>query len=336
MPESKKPLIRYQVIDRCLLNPGRQYAYEDLLAEINKELVYRGFETIGRTTFYQDIKDMQVEFQAPIDTYWEGRKKYYRYEDPDYRFANQPLNQGEVDNIKDAAMILSRFSGLPGFEWIDEVVSKMELGTFEQVADPHVIAFESNEFLKGKEYIGPLFRAIVDKTPVEVEYQTFDAESSRTHLIHPYHLKEYDSRWYIMGYYPKRDVLMTLSVDRIGGVKVLSDTDYIENKRWDFADYFEDVVGIRKEEEQEAVKIQLKFSKLMSSYIDTKPLHGSQKVLSKEEDGSTVIQIEVIPNFEVENLIFSFKDEVEVLGPPAFRDRVKGMVERMQMKYGHD
>ena len=83
----------------------------------------------------------------------------------------------------------------------------------------------------------------------------------------------------------------------------------------------------------EVVTIQLRFSKLMSSYIQTKPLHGSQKVVSRGEDGSVTIQIEVIPNFEVENLIFSFKNEVEVLGPPAFRDRVRQMVTRMGELY---
>ena len=158
MPENKKPLIRYHIIDRCIRNTGRMYAYEDLITEINDELSFRGFEPIGKTTFYQDIKDMQVEFQAPIETYWYDRKKYYRYSDPKYQFGNQPLNQGEVDHLKESAMILSRFSGIPGFEWIDEVISKLELGTYEHVNNPAVISFQANEYLKGREHIGPVIQ----------------------------------------------------------------------------------------------------------------------------------------------------------------------------------
>ncbi len=333
MPENKKPVFRYLTIDRCLTNTGRRWGYKELLEKVNDDLAERGYEAIGRTTFYNDIRDLETEFGAPIERYRDGNRVFFRYTDPDYSYANQPLNQEEIDHIRDAVIILSRFSGVPGFEWIDDVASKLELGTFEEVGDPNVIQFQSNEFLKGKEFIGPLFKAVVDKIVLEIIYQTFDADEEKTHLVHPYHLREYDDRWYVLGYLPKHDDLITLCVDRIKEIVFKSDVQYIENHRYDFVDYFEDFIGIKKEKGKEEEQIVLKFSPLMANYVETKPIHGSQKIVRREVDGSLIISLKLIINNELENTLFAFKHEMEVLEPESFKDRVKSIIQSMLKKY---
>jgi predicted DNA-binding transcriptional regulator YafY len=333
MPENKKPLMRYRAIDRCLTNTGRRYGYDELIEEVNNDLAYRNLQPIGKTTLYSDLKDMELEFNAPIEKYRDGNRVFYKYSDPEYSFSNQPLNQEEIEHLKDAALILSRFSGVPGFEWIDEVTSKLELGTFQEVGDPNVISFESNEFLKGKEFIGPLFHAINNHQVLEIKYQTFEGDEEKKHIVHPYHLKEYDNRWYVLGYFPKRNDLITLSVDRINEILILRNETFIENKQYDFVAHFEDLIGIRKEKDVESVKIKLKFSAFMSNYITTKPVHGSQKVISRESDGSLIIQIDVIPNPELENHLFSYKDHVEVLEPAFFRKKIQETYNKAMAQY---
>ena len=49
-------------------------------------------------------------------------------------------------------------------------------------------------------------------------------------------------------------------------------------------------------------------------FIETKPLHGSQRVLNREEDG-TVIQIEVLLNHEIVQLLQSYGPGLIVLSP---------------------
>ncbi|MFT6939271.1 MAG: putative DNA-binding transcriptional regulator YafY [Cyclobacteriaceae bacterium] len=324
MPTSKKPLIRYQVIDRCLRNTARKYGKTELMEVINDELVYRGLETIGKVTFYQDIKDMQNEFGAPIESYREGNRAYFQYSSPTYSFANQPLNQEEVDHIRDAVLIMSRFSGIPGLEWVDELLSKLELGTYQEVRDKKVIAFAANDYLIGREYIGPIFKSILQQQVLNITYQKFTDAAIKIHIVHPYYLKEYDNRWYLLCYLPARDRLMLLSIDRIRMLEINPREIYIPNERFDLADYFEDMIGVsRGEEEKEIEKVKLKFSPLMSNYVRTKPLHGSQKLVETFEDGSSIISIEVIINHELENLIFSYKSGVEVLSPDHLRSQIE-------------
>ncbi|MFY0606429.1 MAG: WYL domain-containing protein [Cyclobacteriaceae bacterium] len=334
MPKNKKPLLRYRVIDNCLRNTAKRYGFKELLDEINKDLVYRGLEPVGKTTFYQDIKDLKVEFQAPIEDYREGGRAYYRYTDADYSFANQPLNQEEIEHLKDAVMILNRFSGLPGFEWVEEAAGKLSLGVYESPENSMIISFEHNEFLKGKEFIGVLFKAIRDQKVVDVGYQTFREDEIKHHIIHPYFLKEFDSRWYILGFTPKyEDHPLTLSVDRIDSIEIKEDEQYQPNTKFDFDEYFEDLIGVWRDKTKEPVKVVLKFTSKMSRYIDTKPLHGSQKVVRRGEDGSLIISLEVIHNFELENLIFNYNVNVEVLEPANLRERISEMAIKIKKQY---
>ncbi|WP_317164346.1 WYL domain-containing protein [Sphingobacterium sp. SGG-5] len=65
----------------------------------------------------------------------------------------------------------------------------------------------------------------------------------------PYHLREYNNRWFLFGRNKDYLTLTNLAPDRI-----LSIADgkhpYIENTEWDFNEYFEDIVGVSFESNQ--------------------------------------------------------------------------------------
>lgn len=50
-------------------------------------------------------------------------------------------------------------------------------------------------------------------------------------------------------------------------------------------------------------------------YIETKPLHKSQFVVQRNEDGSAVFQIEVVLNYELEKDLLGFGEGIKVLSP---------------------
>ena len=69
-------------------------------------------------------------------------------------------------------------------------------------------------------------------------------------------------------------------------------------------------------------------------YILTKPLHGSQS--SKVEEGKThsiVILKKIRRNPELESLIFSYADDIEVLEPKTFRSEIKKRIKAMNEQY---
>ena len=123
--------------------------------------------------------------------------------------------------------------------------------------------------------------------------------------------------------------LTNLALDRIEGIEE-TDLHYIKTDI-DFEEYFEDVIGVSVNEEP-VQKILLKVSNNSINYIKTKPLHGSQKI-KEEYENYTIIELELIPNYELESLIFSFGENMEVIKPLILREKLIKRIESLQSKY---
>ena len=166
MATNKNATIRYQALDRCFRNPGRRYSINDLIETCNDALleIDPGSSGVKRRQIYEDIKFMKdsLGYDAPIESYKEGRNAYYRYSERDFSINNQPLNEQEAQQLKESLMTLSRFKGMPQFEWVEEMKARLEQ-SFNLKTEENVISFDDNEFVVGKEHIGDLYNAIVNK-----------------------------------------------------------------------------------------------------------------------------------------------------------------------------
>ena len=130
MPNNKNALIRYQALDRCFRNPGRRYYWENLLEACNKALLDfdPASDGIQRRQLLDDIRFMESEqgWSIPLERHKEGKRVFYRYDDLKFSINNQPINETEAHQLKSALLVLSRFKGLPQFEWINEIIPKFE------------------------------------------------------------------------------------------------------------------------------------------------------------------------------------------------------------------
>lgn len=57
-------------------------------------------------------------------------------------------------------------------------------------------------------------------------------------------------------------------------------------------------------------------------YVESKPYHRSQVVERRYSDGSILISLKVVLNRELERLLLGFGHHVEVIAPPALRQKV--------------
>ena len=94
-----------------------------------------------------------------------------------------------------------------------------------------------------------------------------------------------------------------LALDRI---ESLSETAHkFKSSETDWEEYFFDLVGVTRPESGNLQGIVLKFSPEVAPYVITKPIHPSQK--HKNDPTGLEVKIKVIPNFELERLILSFR-----------------------------
>ena len=334
MATNKHALIRYNALDRCFAQKGKRYFWEDLLEVCNEALEEISGEGkgIAKRQLMFDIRVMESEqgWSIPLDRHKEGKRVWYRYSDPEFSISKRPLNEEEADQLKAALMTLSRFKGMPQFQWVDELTARLEAGFGLRQGAESIIEFEENPYLKGSEHITTLFHAILGEQVQQVIYQGFKQPEPVQHRIHPYYLKQYNNRWFLFGWEEEGARLTTMALDRIH--TIVPATGKYRKNIVDYAEYFEDIVGVSMPE-SDAELVELVITPKRWPYIETKPLHGSQKLLVQKDTGIHV-QLEVKLNFELETLLLSYGEDVCVVKPEALRETLKQRANAMAEGYG--
>ncbi len=341
MPVNKYALIRYQALDRCFASRGKRHFLDDLLEACNEALYeYTGnTKGITRRQLYEDIKYMESDqgWAIPLERNKVEKRVWYRYAEPDFSINKQPINVEEAARLKEALLTLGRFKGMPQFQWVEELVVRLEAGFGLRQGATHAIEFEENPYLKGSEQITPLFHAILENQVLDVVYQSFNQLSPTSLRFHPYYLKQYNNRWFVFGWNEPPGRITNLALDRIQSFRP-AHAQYKPNTTIDFSEHFEDVVGVTVPVGP-TEEVELLISNSLWPYIQSKPLHGSQRVIQRKDTG-VVVQLKVKLNHELMTLILSYGSKVEVLRPSALRASIAHHAESAQQHYkpqqGHE
>lgn len=315
MAINKHQIIRYNRLDRCFKNFGREYSIEDLLEAVNKAILENDPASSGVEirTLRKDISFMKTVYYAPIEAIRGSNGFYYRYTEKDFSINKSPLNDTEAEQLKNAVSILTRFEGSPEFEWVNQLGPLLNDKFGLKNQGNKVMSLESNIDYKGYDYITPLFNAIINETVIKINYEPFGREPYNI-IFHPYFLKQYNNRWFVFGYNEfNQNPHWNLALDRING-NIETTKEKYRNDETDWQDFFDDIIGVSKDPNNETEEVKLVFSKEQAPYIQTKPLHWSQKSRSLE-DGTLEIRIQVVINYELETRILSFGEKVKVVEP---------------------
>lgn len=325
MPTNKHATIRYHALDNCFSNFHKRFYMEDLIEACNEELAEFSSNSDGikKRQIFEDIKFMESEqgWSIPLERLKDGKKVYYRYSEKGFTIKNKVVSNEEALKLRESINILSRFKGMPQFEFMEELVVRLESSfDLKEIGKP-IVGFEQNKYLKGISLFSDLFNAIHFKQVLNVTYQSFKQKQAIKMVFHPYFLKEYNSRWFLFGYNEELKRISNLALDRIVEFKEVNKT-YLDNDQIDFNEYFEDIIGVTNNDAAEPVKILLQINKELWPYIETKPIHESQTVKKKAEHFN-VIQLKLKINYELIALIFSLGEHVKVIEPEELVESIK-------------
>ncbi len=336
MAITKHALIRYKVLDGCFRNAGRRYFIEDLINECEKVLIEldKDFRGISLRQIRDDIAFMRSEagWNIELGNYRDGKKMYYRYLDPSFSINNMPLNDLEIKQLASVLEILSQFKGMPQFEWINELMPKLKQGISISEKSEIIMEFDNNYYLKGIDHLGALYNSIYYKKVISIQYKPFESENPFEIILHPYYLKQYNNRWFLFGFNPENEKSdWNLAIDRIVSISEIKGK-YKANTGIDWQEYFEDIIGVTKPLDSTLENIILHFSKSTGKYMETKPLHGSQK--SKWIDENTLeVNLQLMINYELERLILSYADAVKVVKPISLAKQINSRLKLATILY---
>lgn len=318
MAQNKNALIRYKTIDNCLQNSFKKWTLEDLIDACSDALYeYEGKdEYISKRTIQLDIQNMRSEklgYNAPIEVY---ERKYYRYAEPDYSIKKIPVNENDLQVMKDALQILKQFKDFSTFSAMNGVLQKLE-DTISATHQKAIIHLEKNERLKGLEFIDVLYQAILNKKVMKITYKSFKAHDSKEYITHPQLLKEFNNRWFIVVWMTNN--FMNFALDRIINIDEL-DIPYID-KNIEGDVFFKDVIGVTVSNNTRVQNVVFQVNKENAPYVITKPFHHSQELLEKTND-YTIFKIKVQLNFELERLLLGFGDAIKIISPVHLQKRI--------------
>ena len=334
MPANRNALIRYKTIDACLKNRFRKWTLEDIIEKVSDILYeYEGMDKgISRRTIQADIQMMRSDklgYFAPIVVL---DKKYYTYEDPNYSITNIPISENDLSRMNEAVEVLKQFKGFSHFESLNEVVQKLEDHVYAvgQKKNP-VIDFEKNENLRGLAFLDIIYQSIIQKKALKMSYQSFSAREPNEFFFHVWWLKEFKNRWFAVGVRKDNGKISNLALDRIVSISLTDEVQYLENQEISSEEYYKNVIGVTVNNLR-PMALRIFVVKDHAPYVETKPLHHSQQLIERNEEG-IIIEIKVQHNYELEREILGFGEAMQVISPEGFRKKIKMRLMEAMNKY---
>ncbi len=346
-------MTRYRILDELLSNQYHHYSLDDLTEKVSNQLCDINPDSNGvtRRCIEKDIHYLELEspFMVDIERYGvpstnsktgkDYTKRCLRYSDPSFSIFKKELSDDEVSLLREAMSLLGQFNGLPNLDALE----RLRIGLSVKKAESNIISFTKNP-LGDSNLLGELFTAISNKQVIDIDYAKFgQGNSVRKCRLHPYLLKEYNRRWFLIASSFDDGKILTFALDRIQNMETLPSLKYIAYEG-DIYERFDDIIGVTLFDNEPVSHIVFWTDDIEKDYIDTKPLHDSQKHYRGDREqqlrneypklvGGAFFSIDCIKNYELIRELCSYGDGLIVLSPNEIRDEVASRVRAMNDRY---
>ncbi|MBE9517735.1 MAG: WYL domain-containing protein [Bacteroidetes bacterium] len=192
------------------------------------------------------------------------------------------------------------------------------------------IHFKGSPEIKGIQYFDPIVRAIENREVLRLYYLPFYEDKPYFNDVHPYLLKEHQSRWYLVGLNAFKGKIRTYALDRIRDLQVAEGAEY-SLPAFDTEAYFKYAIGIIAPEGLPPL-IKLSVQLTQAQYLITRPWHASQNIVEENEE-EVVFSFRVHPTYEFRSLVLSLGKDGTILEPASLRKEMKQELEQMLKQY---
>lgn len=182
----------------------------------------------------------------------------------------------------------------------------------------------------GRVFLTSIMDAMVSGVKILIDYKKYTSEFVERLTVHPYALKEFEKRWYIVGFCQERNGMRVYALDRVTWLKI-SDERFVMPADFEVDNLFATSFGIYIPENK-ACTVRFRATEMEAKYLRDLPLHHSQQE-GTTEDGWVNFEIFVCPN---EALVMEFcrrGGRIEVLSPESLRNSVKERIREAASLY---
>jgi hypothetical protein len=187
------------------------------------------------------------------------------------------------------------------------------------------------EIPSGELFLTRIIEAMRDGVALKFDYKPFWNSKIPDIEINPYCVKIFKQRWYVLGKNTTLNEIRIYALDRIQSITV-TDTKFKIPKSFKADVYFENAYGIVVHPKIPACEVKIKVFGKSRNYIQTLPLHHSQKEVESNMEYS-IFQYYIAPTKDFIQEILSYGNEIEVLSPESFRNEIAETINKMNQLY---
>ena len=148
--------------------------------------------------------------------------------------------------------------------------------------------------------------------------------------LHPYLLKEYRNRWYLLGWDTAKNSVRTFGCDRIETIDILGDSTFSQ-VNFNAEEYFQHAFGITVIDDSPPALVKFRCTPLLGSYLKSGPLHNSQSI--EEFDDHSIVSLKVLITFELLAWLRGNSEDITLLEPLHLREKLAKMLKSASDKY---
>jgi hypothetical protein len=168
---------------------------------------------------------------------------------------------------------------------------------------------------------------------LEITYQSFKKDTANTFVLEPYCVKVVNRRWYVIARNPHYKAVRIYALDRIKDLKI-GDTPFVMDEDFSPDTYFDEYFGVMTDDMMPLETILVKVCGQSRRYLETLPLHHSQRLIKEVNDEDySIFQYRLRPTYDFYQSLFSFIDSVEVISPDSVRAQVIAHAHKLLSRY---
>lgn len=184
----------------------------------------------------------------------------------------------------------------------------------------------------GQKYLTAVMQAMLDGAVLRIGYRKYLSPEMETRVVHPYAVKEFAKRWYMVAFSLQAQALRVYALDRVQSLERTGES-FRMPAGFNVDDLFEASYGIYlPEDRQRPELVVLRATQRETAYLLDLPLHPSQTLVEQGPDYS-LFALRVIPNPNFIMDLCKYGGRLEVLQPESVRKAVKEALQKALQQY---
>ncbi|RKS53787.1 putative DNA-binding transcriptional regulator YafY [Gillisia mitskevichiae] len=286
----------YKIISLLRL---RAMSYEEVQEEMNMDPDSREENLMtSQRTFQRDILDIASIYGIEIESD-RSQSKYYIKDD---------LEETHSQRLRE------------NFEILNAIRLSKSLG--------NSLVFEERRSL-GTQNMAGLLHAIQNSLKVKFDYHKFYDDTDSKREVMPIALKEARNRWYLIAK-DVDNIIKNFALDRI--VSLMITEIKFKPISYNVNQEFKDTFGIINGTNEKPVNVLLSFTPREGRYIESLPLHRSQKLISKD-DKEYLFTYFIRPTYDFKMELLSYGDQVKVFEPKILQKEIREQLQSALNSY---